>query len=77
MDDERVKRAFGSVLAEEREAHGYSQEKLSLDSDVDRSYLSEIEQGYSSPTLVMLWKICRTLGVAPSVLIAKTEQFLG
>jgi len=76
MDEERVKAVFGSVLAEERKARGYSQEKLSLDAEVDRSFLSEIEQGTSQPTLTTLWKLCGTLGVTPSVLIARTEQLL-
>jgi transcriptional regulator with XRE-family HTH domain len=76
VDEERLKVVFGNVLSEERIARGYSQEKLSLDSNVDRSYMSDIEQGLSSPTVVMLWRICGTLGIAPSSLIAKAERAL-
>jgi DNA-binding XRE family transcriptional regulator len=76
MNEERVKAVFGSVLAEERRAKGLSQEQLSLDAGVDRSFVSEIEQGARQPTLTTLWKLCGPLGVAPSVLVARTEARL-
>lgn len=73
MDEERVKRAFGNALAQERKSRGYSQEKLAFEANIDRSFLSEIEQGTSQPTLITLWKLCGALGVSPSALIARTE----
>lgn len=77
MDEERVLATLGNVLAEERNARGYTQERLSLDANIDRSYMSDIERGASALTFIKLWQICSTLGVPPSVLIARTEQRLG
>ncbi len=49
------------VLAELRIARGISQEKLSFEAGVDRSYISLLERGHKSPTLDTVFNLCRAL----------------
>lgn len=65
---------LGDELRKARQDAGMSQEKVSLDSGVDRSYLSELENNKWSPTVEMLFRICDALGVAASDIIARVER---
>ena len=42
---------------------GLSQEKLALEAEIDRTYISQIERGISNPSLLVLGKIANRLGV--------------
>ena len=42
---------------------GLSQEKLALEAEIDRTYISQIERGISNPSLLVLCKIANRLGV--------------
>lgn len=44
-----------------RKALGLSQEKLALDAEIDRTYISQIERGISNPSLLVLVKIADRL----------------
>ncbi|HEY8750534.1 MAG TPA: helix-turn-helix transcriptional regulator [Tepidisphaeraceae bacterium] len=57
-----------------RTAAGLSQESLALGAGVDRSYLSELERDLKSPTVKLLLRLCATLGISASGLIAKVEK---
>jgi len=46
-----------------------SQDAVSLASGVDRSYISEIENGKASPTIDVVDKIAKALDVAPDELL--------
>lgn len=46
-----------------------SQEALAEAADVNRSYLSEIEQGIVSPTIVVVFRLARAFGVPASALV--------
>lgn len=65
---------LGEVLREAREKAGLSQEKLALDADIDRGYISQLENNKKSPTVDMLFRICDAIGVRASKLIAKVEE---
>lgn len=65
---------LGDVLKEIREKQGLSQEKLGLNSGVDRTYISEIENNKKSPTVKTLFRICGGLGVKASDVLAKVES---
>lgn len=41
-----------------------SQERLAFDAGVDRSYLGSVERGEENPTVDVLDKLAKTLGVA-------------
>jgi len=65
--------AFGRVLAKARAKAGLSQERLAEQAAVHRTYVSQIERGLKSPTLTVLFKICRTLNVPASSLVRRAE----
>ena len=66
--------ALGEVLRALRRERGLSQEALALEAGVERNYVSLIELGKNSPSIRILFKLCTTLGVAPSSVLATTEQ---
>jgi transcriptional regulator with XRE-family HTH domain len=51
-----------------------TQEKLSFAANIDRSYISQLENNKKSPTLDVLFRLCNVLGVAASELIARVEE---
>lgn len=54
---------IGRSIREAREKQGLSQDKFALMIGMDQTYLSRIEQGKRNPTIKMLAKIARGLGV--------------
>jgi transcriptional regulator with XRE-family HTH domain len=59
----------GANLRRLRVKRGLSLERLSRASGVSRAMLGQIELGQSTPTINVLWKIARALGVPFSALI--------
>lgn len=68
--------AFGKVLRERRKQVGLTQEKLALEADVQRNYVSLIERGVNQPTVNMIFKLAAALRCSPSDLIADVERAL-
>jgi transcriptional regulator with XRE-family HTH domain len=60
----------GANLRRLRRQQGLSLEKLSRASNVSRAMLGQVELGQSTPTINVLWKIARALGVPFSALIS-------
>jgi transcriptional regulator with XRE-family HTH domain len=60
---------FGKRLAELRKEHGWSQERLALESGLARSYLGEVERGKRNIALVNICILANTLRVAPAALL--------
>lgn len=54
----------GMRIKELRTRKGFSQEKLALEAEIDRTYLAGIENGRRNPTLKSLEKILRTLEIS-------------
>jgi len=69
-------RAFGMALREFRKATGISQEQFALDGGFDRTYISLLERGISSPTIRALFKLAQMLQVAPSEVVRRTEALM-
>ena len=65
--------AFGQTLRELRQKKGWSQETLAFEAGVDRNYISLIELGRNSPSLKMIFKLCRALGVSVRDCMSKVE----
>lgn len=61
----------GEMIKGIREKNGLSQNKLSEESGVSRSYLIEIEEGKYNITVDILCKIAKALKVTPNDLIPK------
>ncbi len=69
--------AFGKVLRERRKQAGLTQEKLALEADVQRNYVSLIERGVHQPTINIIFKLAVPLGCKPSDLVIDVEAALG
>ncbi len=65
---------LGDELRRLRETKGLSQEKLAALADIDRTYLSKIERGLSSPTVDKFLDLCRALDVQATKVISKIDQ---
>lgn len=65
--------AFGLALRQLRTERGLSQERLALESGLDRTYVSGIERGERNPSLASLLKLTNTLGVPLSELALRAE----
>lgn len=59
---------FGRRLAFIRKDLGWSQESLSIESGIARSYLSGVERGVRNITLMNITKLAKALNVDPKVL---------
>ena len=53
---------------------GWSQEQLAGHSDLNRSYLGEIERGQVSPSLITLHKLAQAFQMSATELIVQTER---
>ncbi len=53
-----------------RREKGWSQEDLAFESGLHRTYVSGIERGVRNPTLLILDKLAKTLGVRLAELLA-------
>jgi len=60
---------LGKNLTRIRKEKGISQEKLSHLLHIDRSFVSNIENGKTNPTLATIAKLAKTLGVKLEELI--------
>jgi len=68
--------AFGIVLRALRKQQRMTQQRLAENADLERNYISLIELGQSYPTICVVFKLCNGLGVLPSVLFARVEEFI-
>ena len=51
-----------------------TQEALSYAAQIDRSYLSMLENNKKSPTVDVLFRVCESMGIAASALLARVER---
>jgi transcriptional regulator with XRE-family HTH domain len=65
--DRALDRFAGNVLRQ-REARGFSQDKLAEKADLDRTYISGIERGLRNPSLRIICQLAKALGVSVSEL---------
>ncbi|TFV29400.1 XRE family transcriptional regulator [Bradyrhizobium frederickii] len=69
--------AFGKLIAGLRQSVGLSQEELAERANIHRTYVSQIERGLKSPTLVTLLRLSSALETTPSKLMRQLESELG
>lgn len=65
---------FGDVLREARESAGMTQEDLAFEANLNRTYISHLENNKKSPTLETIFRLGDALRVPPSTLVARAEQ---
>ena len=63
---EKIKVRIGKRIRELRIKKGFSQEKLALLSDLDRTYLPSIENGKRNISITVLERISNALGMTVS-----------
>ena len=65
---------FGIGVRQLREAQGWSQERLAEHSNLNRSYIGEIERGCVIASLVTVAKLAAALKLTPSALLTHGEN---
>lgn len=68
--------ALGDAIREAREKLGLSQERLALEADLDRTFISSIEAGRRNITFASLLKVSRGLDLKPADLLRRWEQLV-
>jgi transcriptional regulator with XRE-family HTH domain len=66
----------GRVLRKVREASGITQQDAAMRADMDRAYISEVENGKRSISVDRLLRICDSLNVRAAKVIAEVEKEL-
>lgn len=66
--------AFGDLLKKARLKAEMSQESLAFQAELDRTYISLLENGKRQPTLTTLFALSKALGLNPSDVIKDLEK---
>jgi transcriptional regulator with XRE-family HTH domain len=64
-----VRKRLGRNLRAKREAMGLSQEKFADEAGIHRTYISDIERGVRNPTIGVVDRIAKALGVSAGSLL--------
>lgn len=59
----------GKQISQIRESKGWTKKQLSSYADISTTYIGELEIGKKNPTIVVLEKIAKALGVSISELL--------
>jgi len=70
-----LQRKFGLVIKELRLEKELSQESLANQSDIDRTYISDIEKGERNISLKIIERLSETLQISLSELFKKIEEY--
>lgn len=65
---------FGQQVKQLREAREMSQEELAYRADLSSSHISRTERGAQSPSLMVIHKIAKALGIPISELMRHVEE---
>ena len=65
---------FGIAVRQLREQRGWSQEQLAAFSDLNRSYVGEIERGRVIVSIVTVHKLASALQLDAAALLARSAQ---
>jgi transcriptional regulator with XRE-family HTH domain len=69
-----IRVVVGRNLKEYRRKAGFSQERLALECDIHRTYVSGVERGIRNPTVTVLEKLARPLGIQASRLLETDDD---
>jgi transcriptional regulator with XRE-family HTH domain len=64
-----IRQRLGRNVRQLREAKGWSQEDYADRAEIHRTYVSDIERGRRNPTITVVEKLAKPLGVNPGSLI--------
>ena len=65
-----IRNLFGNRVRALRDRAGLTQERLAFRSDMDRSYIGQVERGEVNVSIDNIAKIAKGLGVKPAELFA-------
>jgi DNA-binding XRE family transcriptional regulator len=68
---------FGRRVRWRREELGFSQEKLALKAGINRTYIGSLETGMRNPSLDLVARLARALGVDAGELVTGLEKKRG
>jgi transcriptional regulator with XRE-family HTH domain len=68
-DFEAMRKLLAQNVRSLRRAKGISQEVLAFDAEIDRTYVSQIERAVINPSLLVLHKVGKVLGVGVAQLL--------
>jgi transcriptional regulator with XRE-family HTH domain len=68
-----ISEAFGLILRQVRQDKGLTQERLGELAGLHRTYISLLERGLRTPTLDVLFRLAKSLGVSASDLVKELE----
>ncbi len=74
MNSEKIRSAFGDRVKQLRAQKDVSQDELAKKAGVNRSYLSLIENGKSSPTLDVAERLAQGLGISTLELLSADDK---
>ena len=63
-----INKQLGARIRYLRQQKNLSIEELALEAEINRNYLGDLERGTRNPTMVVLVKIARALGIDLAVL---------
>ena len=64
----------GRVLRRVRETAGITQQDVAMRADMDRAYISEVENGKRSISVDRLLRVCEALNVRAATIISQVEK---
>lgn len=67
---------LGDELRKARLKAGLTQEQVAARARISREYVSQLERNRQSPTVDMLLRVCRILGVPAANIVGKVEAAL-
>jgi transcriptional regulator with XRE-family HTH domain len=68
-----IRRQVGLNVQRLRHDRGWSQEELAFESELHRTYISGIERGARNPTVLIVDRLAKALGVSPARLLDAVE----
>jgi transcriptional regulator with XRE-family HTH domain len=69
MDFDALRATLATNLRTRRKELGLSQERLALDAEIDRTFVSQIERGISNPSLRILFQLAEQLDTEVTTLL--------
>ncbi len=76
MHSERIGQAFGRTIRRLRTDRDLTQEALSYETGLDRSFLSKLENGHKLPTLSTMIRLAKALDLSIGRLVSEFEEEL-
>lgn len=71
----KIQEQFGLAIKELRVQKGISQERLALETDIDRTYISDIEKGSRNISLEIIEKLANYFQLPVSELFKIVERY--